>query len=91
MPALPPLFTLTGPLPRVVELRCLRQKRHRVVGRVQAQFPGLLFTLAGPVDAHHNQARFMWVLASPGPSRWCHRLDRVGPHPGRASRRWTDG
>jgi hypothetical protein len=39
MPALPPLFTLTGPLPRVVELRCLRQKRHRVVGPCPGTVP----------------------------------------------------
>ena len=32
------------------------------VASVQQQFPGLEFTLAGPVDAHHNQARFTWNL-----------------------------
>ena len=31
-----------------------------VIGAVQAQFPGLQFRLAGPVDAHHDQARFTW-------------------------------
>jgi hypothetical protein len=31
------------------------------IGAVQDQFPGLVFTLAGPVDAHHRQARFTWV------------------------------
>ena len=25
-------------------------------------FPGLAFTLAGPVDAHHDTARFSWNL-----------------------------
>lgn len=35
------------------------------VGAVQAQFPGLVFTLAGRVDAHHNLARFTWHLGAP--------------------------
>lgn len=26
------------------------------------QFPGLAVPLAGPVDAHHYQARFTWTL-----------------------------
>jgi hypothetical protein len=29
---------------------------------VQAQFPGFVFRLAGPVDGHHEQARFSWEL-----------------------------
>jgi hypothetical protein len=33
------------------------------IAAAQAQFPGLTFTLAGPVDAHHDQARFTWELA----------------------------
>jgi hypothetical protein len=37
-----------------------------VIGAVQAQFPGLRFRLAGPVDAHHDQARFTWELAPDG-------------------------
>jgi hypothetical protein len=36
------------------------------IGAVQAQFPGFEFRLAGPVDAHHDQARFTWTLAQPG-------------------------
>lgn len=32
------------------------------IGAVQGHFPGLAFTLAGPVDAHHNVARFTWSL-----------------------------
>jgi hypothetical protein len=36
------------------------------IGAVQAQFPGLVFTLAGPVDAHHRQARFTWGLGPEG-------------------------
>lgn len=36
-----------------------------VIGAVQAQFPGLVFTL-GPVDAHHGVARFTWELGPAG-------------------------
>jgi hypothetical protein len=36
------------------------------IGAVQAQFAGFLFALAGPVDGHHNQARFTWNLGQPG-------------------------
>lgn len=32
------------------------------VAAVQGQFPGMTFRLAGPVDGHHNQARFTWEL-----------------------------
>lgn len=32
------------------------------VAAVQAQFPGFVFSSAGPVDAHHRQARFRWGL-----------------------------
>ncbi|WP_369137898.1 nuclear transport factor 2 family protein [Modestobacter versicolor] len=32
------------------------------IGAVQQQFPGFRFRLAGPVDAHHDQARFSWEL-----------------------------
>jgi ketosteroid isomerase-like protein len=32
------------------------------IAAVQDQFPGLAFTLAGPVDAHHDTARFNWSL-----------------------------
>jgi hypothetical protein len=35
------------------------------IGKAQQQFPGLKFSLAGKVDAHHGQARFTWH-ASPG-------------------------
>ncbi|GAA2892023.1 nuclear transport factor 2 family protein [Streptosporangium fragile] len=30
------------------------------------QFPGLVFTLAGDVDAHHDLARFTWHLGPEG-------------------------
>jgi hypothetical protein len=36
------------------------------IGAVQQQFPGFVFTLAGPVDAHHRQARFSWTLGPEG-------------------------
>ena len=37
-----------------------------LIGAVQQQFPGFVFTLAGPVDAHHRQARFTWGLGPEG-------------------------
>ncbi|WP_109529731.1 MULTISPECIES: nuclear transport factor 2 family protein [Nocardia] len=36
------------------------------IAGVQAQFPGWVFTLAGPVDAHHDQVRFTWELGPAG-------------------------
>ncbi|MDJ0362780.1 nuclear transport factor 2 family protein [Rhodococcus sp. H29-C3] len=36
------------------------------IGAVQGQFPGFVFRLAGPVDAHHEQARFRWELGPAG-------------------------
>jgi SnoaL-like domain len=35
------------------------------IGAVQQQFPGLRFTLADGVDAHHDQVRFRWQLGAP--------------------------
>ena len=37
-----------------------------VIAAVQEQFPGHVFTAGGPVDAHHDQARFTWHLGRPG-------------------------
>jgi len=37
-----------------------------MIGAVQQQFPGFRFRLAGPVDGHHNQARFGWELGPAG-------------------------
>jgi hypothetical protein len=37
-----------------------------LIAAAQAQFPGFVFTLAGPVDVHHNQARFTWGLGPAG-------------------------
>lgn len=36
------------------------------IGAVQDQFPGFVFRLAGPVDGHHDQARFSWELGPAG-------------------------
>ena len=36
------------------------------IAAVQQQFPGFVFSLAGPVDAHHRQARFTWGLGPAG-------------------------
>lgn len=36
------------------------------VGAAQEQFPGWEFRLAGPVDAHHDAARFTWELGPAG-------------------------
>jgi hypothetical protein len=36
------------------------------IGAVQQQFPGFVFRLAGPVDGHHDQARFGWELGPAG-------------------------
>jgi hypothetical protein len=33
---------------------------------VQDRFPGFVFSQLGPVDAHHQQARFRWGLGSEG-------------------------
>jgi hypothetical protein len=37
-----------------------------LMGAAQQQFSGLVFTLGGPVDANHNQARFTWHLGPDG-------------------------
>ncbi|MFB4317777.1 nuclear transport factor 2 family protein [Actinomadura sp. 21ATH] len=36
------------------------------IAAVQAQFGGLVFSLGGPVDAHHDIARFTWHLGPEG-------------------------
>ncbi|GAA3386995.1 nuclear transport factor 2 family protein [Cryptosporangium minutisporangium] len=43
-----------------------REEIDATIGAVQAQFPGFVFRLAGPVDAHHQQARFQWELGPAG-------------------------
>jgi hypothetical protein len=37
-----------------------------LIGAVQQQFAGFVFAPDGPVDAHHDQARFTWSLGLPG-------------------------
>ena len=37
-----------------------------VIAGVQQQFAGMRFRLAGPVDGHHDQARFTWELGPEG-------------------------
>jgi SnoaL-like domain len=36
------------------------------IAAVHQQFPGWIFRLAGPVDAHHDQVRFTWSLGPQG-------------------------
>jgi hypothetical protein len=36
------------------------------IAAVQARFPGFVFRLTGPVDAHHDQARFSWEFGPAG-------------------------
>jgi hypothetical protein len=43
-----------------------REEIDGLIGAVQQQFPGLVFSLGGPVDANHNQARFTWHLGPDG-------------------------
>jgi hypothetical protein len=39
-----------------------RDQIDAMIAAVQGQFAGLAFTLASPVDAHHDIARFTWSL-----------------------------
>jgi hypothetical protein len=43
-----------------------RDQIDATIAAVQQQFAGLVFSLAGPVDAHHDTARFQWHLGAPG-------------------------
>ena len=43
-----------------------REAIDSTIAGVQAQFPGFVFRLAGPVDGHHDQARFGWKLGPVG-------------------------
>jgi hypothetical protein len=36
------------------------------IAAVQQQFPGYAFRLSGPVDSHHDLARFTWELGPDG-------------------------
>jgi hypothetical protein len=54
--------TYTDPL---AEVRG-RDQLDATIAAVQQQFPGFVFTPAGPVDEHHRQARFAWGLGPDG-------------------------
>jgi hypothetical protein len=43
-----------------------RDAINAAIAGAQAQFPGHTFKLVGPVDAHHNLARFTWKLVPNG-------------------------
>jgi hypothetical protein len=43
-----------------------REQIAATIGAVQQQFPGFVFRLTGPVDGHHDQARFSWELGPVG-------------------------
>ena len=43
-----------------------RDQLDALIAGAQAQFGGMTFRLAGPVDAHHDQARFTWELGPDG-------------------------
>jgi SnoaL-like domain len=38
------------------------------IASTQERFPGYEFRLGGPIDAHHNQARFQWHAGPAGDS-----------------------
>lgn len=52
----------TDPLAAVVGPAAIEQ----LIAGVQKQLPGFKFSLAGNVDAHHDQARFTWHAAPEG-------------------------
>lgn len=54
--------TYTDPLAAVSG----REGIDQLIAGVQKQYPGLVFSLAGKVDAHHDQARFTWQAGAPG-------------------------
>ena len=43
-----------------------REALDGLIGAVQAQFPGFVFTAGDLADAHHEQGRFTWHLGPPG-------------------------
>ncbi|UUZ81977.1 nuclear transport factor 2 family protein [Paenibacillus sp. P26] len=36
-----------------------------LIERLQAQFPGFIFRMDGPIDTHHHIARFTWCFGPP--------------------------
>jgi len=54
---------------RYIDPMALAEGREAIaatIAAVQGQFPGFVFRLAGPVDGHHDQARFSWELGPAG-------------------------
>jgi hypothetical protein len=43
-----------------------REQIDATIAAVHSQFPGFVFRLVGPVDGHHDQARFGWELGPEG-------------------------
>jgi hypothetical protein len=43
-----------------------REQIDGLIAAAQEQFPGMTFSLIGPVDTHHRQARFTWGLGTDG-------------------------
>ncbi len=56
--AFTPDATYTDPLAAVTGRAAIAD----LIAGAQQQFAGCAFRLAGPVDGHHDQARFTWVL-----------------------------
>jgi SnoaL-like domain len=56
--AFAPDATYTDPLATVTG----RDAIAMLIAGAQEQFAGCTFRLAGPVDGHHEQARFTWML-----------------------------
>jgi hypothetical protein len=54
--------TYTDPLADVAG----REQFDAVIAAVQGQFPGLVFGLAGEIDAHRDLVRFTWQLGPEG-------------------------
>src|SRR4051812_513344 len=54
----------TDPLAAVAGPAAIEQ----LISGAQKQLPGFKFSLAGKVDAHHDQARFTWHTAPEGAS-----------------------
>jgi hypothetical protein len=53
------------------------------IAAVQSQFPGFVFSPAGPLDTHHNVARFTWGLGPEGAEPVAVGFDGpVGPRSG---------
>jgi hypothetical protein len=51
-----------------VELRGTEQLE-TFISSTQERFPGYVFSLAGDVDAHHDQGRFQWQAGPAGAAR----------------------